>query len=313
MEQGTFQVFSFLQNRKVTEGQCGITLTGNTLSLAHATPQAEGQLVIKSCDYLDDITQENLGNTLTGLCKEQELVGVNCTWVLSPRDYSLLLIEQPNVPDAEVNSAAKWFIKDLIPYPLEDAALDTFPMPIITTKKMLYTSVTRMSYLQSRVEVFKSAGLKITDITIPELSLLGVIPPKAAPAGVTGFLYCDADVLQLLIYNASEFYLSRKLKLHTQAVTSGNITEQSKEDLTLEVQRSLDYFERQYRQAPPSRLYLTPELSELTPILNDRLGIKVENYALDTDIGKTDDLSLKELSRSLTAISGAIYTAGDTE
>jgi len=48
---------------------------------------------------------------------------------VNPRDYNLHLVEAPNVEPEELCPAVRWKIKDLLDMKVEDAAIDTFPVP----------------------------------------------------------------------------------------------------------------------------------------------------------------------------------------
>jgi MSHA biogenesis protein MshI len=49
-----------------------------------------------------------------------------CIGVMTPNSYQLLLVEAPPVPDAELRSAVRWKVQDLIDFHIDDAIVDVF-------------------------------------------------------------------------------------------------------------------------------------------------------------------------------------------
>src|SRR5690606_41109649 len=70
---------------------------------------------------------------------------------------------------------------------------------------------------------------------------------------VTGVQTCALPIYLVLVHN-SELYLARHFQLPYHG---GLLDDISTDALLLEIQRSLDYFERQMRQSPPQQLFLT--------------------------------------------------------
>ena len=260
-----------------------------------------------ACEYVDHINIDNFQQALKSLTKKYKLHNMPSALVLSPHEYMLLLIEKPNVAKNEINAAAKWLVKDLVPYPVDNAAIDTFSMPLATTKKMIYASVIQCDYLKKQVNGVEAAGLRIKKVDVSELALINTFELIKKNTGTHGFLYIDHNILQLMVYNAGEFTLSRKLKLPAETLLTNLQSTQVHNDLTLEIQRSLDYFERQYRQVPPTTLYVTPNLSALHQAYKkNKTGIDVLSIDLKSWIESKQAMSDMQLSHCLMAISAAL-------
>ncbi|MEO8007668.1 MAG: hypothetical protein ABI728_03995 [Betaproteobacteria bacterium] len=67
--------------------------------------------------------------TLQRLRREFHLDRFSCATLLPARQYQLQLIDAPNVPAAEMKSAARWRLKDFLEYPVETATVDVVPIP----------------------------------------------------------------------------------------------------------------------------------------------------------------------------------------
>ena len=101
----------------------------------------------------------------------------------------------------------------------------------------------------------------------------------------------------LLIIRNGELYLARQFSLPYNA---GLLDDLPAEALILELQRSLDYFERQMRQVPPSHIYLCGEnvtADKLTPEIRNAMAVSIN--LLDITQGMTIDASIVEINLSL--------------
>ena len=129
--------------------------------------------------------------------------GASCNWVLSQEDYRLLLIDPPDVPAAEYQTAARWLIKDMIDFPLEDAAVDTFPLMDISEKpKKLYLVAARISFLKSMADSIHASGLQLIAIDIHEMAMRNLVSLFAEKDELLGFLQLNTnDCLFIVIQN----------------------------------------------------------------------------------------------------------------
>src|SRR5690606_16355740 len=105
----------------------------------------------------------------------------------------------------------------------------------------------------------------------------------------------------LQIIRAGNLYLSRQFSL---AYNGGLLDDLPGEALVLELQRSLDYFERQLRQPPPSHLYLCGEnitLDKLTPDIRSNLAVTMDLLSLNAGLQIDEQVQEHTLSLCLLA------------
>lgn len=206
-----------------------------------------------------------------------------CNVVLAQDNYQILLVEPPDVPPEELRSAIRWRLKDLISIPLEQAVIDVFALPddgVRANKKMVYVVASDRNRIDAVIRMVKDSGLRLNAIDIGELALRniairlirdennidrGVAVARLRPGN--GSLY---------IYRKSSMYLARNFTL---GYNGGLLDDIPVDALALELQRSVDYFERQMGQAPPSSIFVCGEnISEekVNANLKSSLGIKIE-------------------------------------
>lgn len=66
---------------------------------------------------------------LKPLVKKYQLAQSNVSFLLDTRDYQLVQLEKPKVPDTELKDAVRWQLKDSINFPVEDATIGTIKIP----------------------------------------------------------------------------------------------------------------------------------------------------------------------------------------
>lgn len=191
--------------------------------------------------------------------QNNDLAKVPCNVVLAHDSYQIMLVEPPEVTESELRNAIRWRLKDLLTMPVEQAAIDVFFLPEDGTrskKRMVYVVAAESEKIKEVAELVNYSGLSLESIDIGELAIRNIISR----------LFCDdnsargvavARVRQgsgsVYIYRQGSMYLARTFSIDY----NGGLMDDLPEDaLALELQRSLDYYERQMGQAPPSVVYL---------------------------------------------------------
>ena len=198
-------------------------------------------------------------SVLVDFVSQQKLQNAVCNLVLPPSDYQLLLVEAPQVPDEEMRAAVRWRLKDLINIPLESAVVDLFNLPLGATrsgKRMIFVVVTELQKVQELLTMVAATGLKISVIDIAEMALRNLtllLPPEQTEDRGVAVVRIQQGKGNLGLYRNGNLYLSRQFELN---YGGGLLDELPDEDLILEMQRSVDYAERQMGQTPPSAIYL---------------------------------------------------------
>ncbi len=201
----------------------------------------------KQDDWHDDKVRKSFRQTI----KKNRWGKIPCYAVLAEADYQLLLIESPAVPADERREAVRWKIKDLVSFNVEEAVIDVFPQPV---KDMLYVVATTADTVQKLVDVSVDLGLSLQAIDIPELSFRNYIEQFVDADRACTFVVIKNTVGRLCIFKGGNLYLSRSFSLNY----GGGLTDPLPEDdVVLEIQRSLDYYERQLGEVQPDRIVIT--------------------------------------------------------
>lgn len=223
------------------------------------------------------------GQMLKEWVEQHQLAGASCTAVLGADQYQILLVEPPDVAEDELRGAIRWRLKDLLTIPVDKAIIDLFALPEDGTranKKMVYVVAAERGKITSIMEKVAAAELKLAAIDIVELALRNVagqvLSEATADRGIA-VARVRAGGGSVFLYRHGNMYLTRNFALNYKG---GLLDDLPEEALALELQRSLDYYERQMGQVPPSAVYVCGEnVSEdkIGPLLRSSMAVQVQH------------------------------------
>lgn len=225
--------------------------------------------------------------------------------VLEPEQYQILKVETPNVPNEELKAAARWQIKELVDVHLDDLTLDVMHVgdDKPRAQRQLFVVTARNTALKAQHGGAETAGLTLNVVDIWETALRN-LQCAQAQADQIGERACAALLMHgtqcLLTISANgELFYTRRLdgdeRLLARATgvaeakpvveaplgfeyTPGNefVPEGEESALIIELQRSIDVWERSWPDLPLARLYLlAPEHGAAVAALMQReLGLR---------------------------------------
>jgi MSHA biogenesis protein MshI len=221
---------------------------------------------------------------LPKLAREHSLARYECMTLLEPREYQLLVVEAPNVPASEAKSAIRWRVKDLLDYPVDDATIDVLDIPPdpagVSGSHQMYAVAARNDLIRARMKEFEDARIPLRVIDIAETAQRNVACLYEEPERGVALLYLGEDFGLVTVNFRGELYHARRLEIgHAQlASAQAGAREEVFGRLLLELQRTLDHCDRQFRFVSVSRLLLAPEPQDtgLREFLAQNLGLPVQ-------------------------------------
>lgn len=311
-------------NRQIPLAQVttGLCQREDGLCLVHLEKGKETSYRLVVCDFLGG-HPEVLAAGLAERVKRHGLTKATTVVVLELGRYNLYQLEPPEVPDADVRDAVRWSLKDMLDFPLDEAVIDLFQVPhedLRSRSRLAQVVVARLSEVQRQAELLHDAKLKISAIDITELAIRNIV--TLLPENNSGlvFIYFGAQQSLISIFRDSKLYLTRTINLgcfdllRFSREAGGDLVDPSPpllelfDSVVLEVQRSLDFFESTYFQAPIGTVVVGPleaPVPELLPYLQQALGITVRSLDL-ASILDCQGLPVEEQARALPAIGGAL-------
>lgn len=305
-------MFGLFNKKKGKPGLLGVSLIDKELALAHVG-NAAGQPALLCCEHAAIASAQDGGKVLAEKAQSLGLEQTRCNFVLAPDDYSLLLVEAPNVEPAELAAAAKWKIKDMIDRPLEQLAISVFPVPrdaYRSQRDMLYVVAADRKKIQNVVEMVTGAGLQLTSIDIPELAMRNLTSLYTDDSDGLAMMDLRHDGSLLNLSKNGAIYLTRHLSSQVgDDILRSHEWDTVKDRLVLEIQRSLDYYESQMGQGHINRVIVAPRRQDsdaLKAELDQAMGVKVEVMNLRGKLTSDVELSYELQQSCLMAIGGAL-------
>lgn len=239
---------------------------------------------------------------LEKLRKDEHIGEYQFITLLAPGEYQMLLVEAPNVPVDELKTAIRWRIKDSLSYHIDDATVDVLQIPVgkIVGERpqSLYAIAAPNSVIQKRIELFEKARIDLKVIDIPEMAQRNIAELFEQDGHGLALLAFDDNGGMLSFTAGGELYLARRIEISLGQLQDAdkNQREQYLERLELELQRSMDYFSRQFHQVSVNRLLISaPDQLGLVERLSPNLDWPVETL----DLSQVLDISaIPELADS---------------
>lgn len=234
---------------------------------------------------------ENKGNSvasaLKNLISSQTFSG-QCQLVLAHAHSQIVQVDKPNVPDAEMNAALKWQIKDLVSISPENMVLDYFDGPTLAGghEKINVVCVPKSDLIEL-VAAFTDNNLNISSITTEEFAFASLLPVQQDAV----LFVCQQpnEEINLLIVKNGQLFFSRRLRGFAQIAnkTEDELSMGVIDTLSLEIQRSTDYFERQLKQAPIKAIEILLPVDQeafLARKLAENTNVEVKLFAMATSL-----------------------------
>jgi MSHA biogenesis protein MshI len=217
------------------------------------------------------------------LAKEFAFSRYQCSTLLQPGQYQLLQVEAPNVPAAERKAALRWKLKDMVDFPVEQAALDVVDVPQDAgpagRAKTVYAVIAQSKVIRECVEPFQNARIPLSVIDIPEMAQRNIGALYEESGRALAALHAMESSSLLTVNYRTELLLARRIDFGTRHLFGApGERNEAFERISLEVQRTFDLMDRQYPQLAISKLVVSPlpQDSGFLPYMTQNLGIAVQ-------------------------------------
>ena len=256
-----------LFSRKPATELAAVNLYGNRAEVGYVRRNGSGRPVVNVCAHFPNAGDEV--ETLQRLRRELHLDRFSCATLLPARQYQMQLIDAPNVPEAEMKSALRWRLKDVLGYPVESATVDIMAIPTAQAAagrgRSVYAVSARNQDIESRMRMFAQARIALRVIEVAEMAQRNLAILFESDRRALAMLSFSEEGGLLTFTARGELYLSRRIEISLEQLIGvrAEMRDQLFERIALELQRSLDHFDRQFSNIPLARLLLAPLPDEL--------------------------------------------------
>lgn len=228
--------------------------------------------------------------------------------LLDPADYQILKVDTPNVPQEELKAAARWQVKELVDVDVAELTLDVMHVggdvdrPNTSSARQLFVVAARNSAIRALTDGAAGISEQIGIVDIWETALRNLLARQARAddlaARACAAVHIDARHCLLVVCAGEELFYTRRLEGDPKllARARGEPAEAAPTDLPLgfeyqpggafdggaeqesplvvELQRSIDVWERSWPELPLARLYVITAAhgAELATLIQRELG-----------------------------------------
>lgn len=262
--------------KKLHDGWMTVLCRGGRIEIAHLVRVTGEKPLLRMLEVFAD--EGNLDDALIRLRAERGLDQYRCVALLEEHDYRLVLTENPGVPDEELTEALRWRLKEVVDFPVIDAAIA--PLHLVSNHENvrpanLFAVAASRAAVSAQMTRMGKARLKLEAIDIPELAVRNIAVLHEKEGRGLGFLYLGASFSLLIVTFKGELMLSRRMEMTAGQLLAADPERriQMIERLGLDVQRTMDNFDRQYGFVSVSHIVLAS--TEAVPDVLTRLGDSV--------------------------------------
>lgn len=300
------------------DAQVAVCLDEHAISVVRVRRDKDMPPLLECCDaqMVDNVSLQDA--ELARLTNVYHLDNYECVSTLEIGNYNLLLVEAPDVQPEELRAAIRWRIKDLIDFHIDDAVVDVFEVPNQKTagrNRMMYAVVARSNIVKQRIEQLSAVGLNLNIIDIPELALRNIAALLPEDVGGVALVYIGENSGLITITRQSILYFSRRIEIGLRELpdnlvsSDGDLIHRWLDNIIIEIQRSLDYYESHFSQPQVSAIVISPLSKEVPGMLDyvsSQVDIPVRTLNVNELIDVTEPVSTNMQSQCILAIGAAL-------
>lgn len=204
---------------------------------------------------------ENDTATLIALRKSMALDRYTCTTLLTEGQYQLMQTDAPDaaLPVVEAREALRWKMKDVVSFSVDAAAVDYVPLPASRSPQVL-VALADENAVRDLVQSFQAAKIELDIIDLPEFSQRNLAMLFAEENRGQAVLIFDDVEGMLTFTNEGELCVVRHIEIPARnlATTDPERRANLYERIALDLQRSLDNFDRAFSHISLSKLLVAP-------------------------------------------------------
>lgn len=201
--------------------------------------------------------------------------------------YQILQIDRPAVEAEEITSALSWSVKELTGSDKEMIIDYTdLPVPLAGNAKINVFALPKED-VESLSKAIFEANLDLKQITVEEIATNELLPVQND--AVLSLVQEAGEEICLNIIKDGQLYLSRRLKgfENLGSFSEDELQMGIGESLSVQIQRSMDFYESQLRQAPVRQIVMrldTPHKQALAMQIEQVVSAKVMDLVPDVDV-----------------------------
>lgn len=291
-------LFSWLQRSRL-DGWVAVVPQGDTAQALYLHWPLDGRPQVRWACRLDWTAPLE---SLRLLRRQRTLQRHHRLLVLQRHQYQLLPAEAPEVPREHWADAVRWQLRDLVTFPVADAQIDLLDIPAETNQRGRPSVLAALAPRQEVAPIAETAlrartPWKVMDL--PETALRNLATLLEEPGRGIALLLIDETHSTLVITAGGELLQARHIDVSAAQIAEPDeaLRQQAFDRAGLELQRTLDSFERLFSRVTLSRLVVSTTTSDaFTDYVRELLYVPVVRLRIEDCI----DFTGAELDSGLT-------------
>ncbi|HLA35415.1 MAG TPA: hypothetical protein VJ001_11185 [Rhodocyclaceae bacterium] len=243
---------------KSKQGWLAVVMNESRADFVHVRRQADGLPQVMLAESIEH--SGAAAALLTGLRRPMELAGYRCTTLLLSGKYQLIQTEAAEGEPDEAREAVRWRLKDQVDFAVDSAAIDLLPIPVEGRTPQIFAAIAPESSVAPLIQAFQHAKVRLSAIDLPEFAQRNLAALfEQEGRGVVTLMFDERDGL-LTFTKDGELILSRRVETSARQLISAESERRTMlfERIALDLQRSLDNFDRVYSSVPLSKVLVAP-------------------------------------------------------
>ncbi len=282
-----------LFSSKPKGSQVGVDFTPTGVAAVEVITKRKNPGAVRHNAFLPAVGVKEQTRALKQWVEQNGLKSVPCVSLIAKHDVQVFQLEKPAVEDSELMQAVGWKIKDLINYDVTTAVVDVFEMPQSPKSPASYINavVANEAVVGAYVDIVRQSGLELMAIDIHDLVARNYRLLHDDSGQTEALLQFSDNHGLITIYNKDDLYVARDFKIGLLDIEGADDTESLYDNLLLELQRSMDYFEATYGLSAVQRMVVFPQIAAV-----EKMAKYLQNYlAYELDFTQIKDEQDAEL------------------
>lgn len=243
---------------KAERGWLSVVMRENRVDLAHVSREAGSMPRVLLADSVQKTADD--ATTLNALRKSMHLNQYRCTALLTHGQYQLIQTDAVTGAPDEAREVVRWKLKDQVDFLVDTAAIDLLPVPSGGRTAQVYAALSPESVIAPLVQAFQAAKVPLAAIDLPEISQRNLAALFEAEERGLATLIFDDDEGLLTFTAKGELLVVRHVEINAAQLINADAERRGVllERIALDVQRSLDNFDRIYSAIPLQQLLVAP-------------------------------------------------------
>ncbi|MCX7164931.1 MAG: hypothetical protein NTV11_01490 [Rhodocyclales bacterium] len=240
------------------QGWLSVVMRDGRVDFVHLRRESGRKPVISLADSIEKGADDTA--SLSALRRPMRLDRYRCTALLRHGQYQLIQTDAVAGAPDEAREVVRWKLKDQVDFPVETAAVDLLPIPPDSRSPQVFAVLSPESIMAPLVQAFQAAKVPLAAIDLPEISQRNLAALFEEEGRGLATLIFDEDEGLLTFTLNGELLVVRHVEITARQLMTADDDRRGMlfERIALDVQRSLDNFDRSYSAIPITHLLVAP-------------------------------------------------------